>query len=288
MNTEILKHGKAFQLLTTPPKDERFNELVTALATLCHSGALVGSVDHGVNSVAIELPCGLPLYINFQHRTYSEREKGFLHFFTFTSIRNGLDKVLQAKEILQLDEPKRFTITTMTKKKLSAAIEYWDKVAVCALTLENDANTLLNEWRAKIANCPYTWRSYSHKENSNTAINGCIYSEKFEYALSLSASYPHPSESVKFKGDNTLNDFLALSDDTSEDKQWFNVDFTGLNYTHAGFLCYGTKYAVTLWCKRTEKSLKSIGFIMRMDSMQTDCKSTARFVTIVRLKELLS
>lgn len=281
MNTNILTHGNAYKLLTITPKDERLADLMTTLQGLGYSSALVGSDDHGAHAVAIELPCGLPLYINFQYKTYSERNKGFLHFFTFTSIRS--DKINSAKTELKLDEPARFTLKTITTKKLAATIAYWDKVGAHALTLDSAATKVLDDWRAKLAAAPYEFCAASSKENSSTAINGRMYSDKFEYSLSLSASYPHPSQQMRYRGGQTLNDFLALSDDVSDEKQWFAVDFTGLSYTHAGFMCYGTEYAVEAWCERQKRDLGAWGFICNA----ADLDSRTRFVVIVRLRDLL-
>ena len=250
MNINILKHGEAYQVVAPKEKDSQLVALMASLKTLGHSSALIGGADRGAHCVAIELPCGLPLYINFQYRTYAEREKGFLHFFTFTSIRTGSDKIEKAKKALGLEEPKRFTLKTINAKKLQAVIDYWDDVASAALTLENSASQLLDQWRKKLEAMPYDWRKYSHKENGDAAINGAAYSDKFEYTLSLSASYPHPSQSIKYRGGNTINDFLIISDDTSNDKQWFSVHMNGLGYA----LCYGTEFAVNLWCDKERKT----------------------------------
>jgi hypothetical protein len=280
MKTSILTHGRAYQLTTAEPSDSRFKELreLLPMESCCIAG------DHGVHCVAIELPCGMPLYINFQHSTYAERNKGFLHFFTFTSMQGN--KTHEAKKLLELDEPKRFTLKTMTPKKLDSVITYWDKVASKARELDQAANGVVHEWREKLAAIPYEFGSYSHRSNNEKAINGCAYSPVLKFEFSVSADYPHPSQSVSYQGDNTLNAFLSISDDTSADKKWFSVDFTGgLNDTLALHVCYGTEFAVYKWAKKHEKEFGAIGFIVR--ALPVFPRGTNRDVHIVRLGELL-
>lgn len=283
MDTTFLIHGDGYAPSTTPPQDPRFLQLQEALAGLGFKSVFIEGREMGCHAVAVKLENGHPLYINFQHRTWAERSKGFLHFFTFTSVYG--DKTHEAKEALQLVEPARFTLSSITAKKLAATLQYWCAVSSLALDIQKAANSAVNEWREKMAASPYEFRPFSFKENSQRAVNGSIHAGAFEFSIGIEERHPHPSQSITYRGGNDFKAFMCLADDTSTEKQWFTVDFTGgLADCVALHICYGTKYAVELWAAKNEKIYGGIGYIITPSKLFP--RGTNRHVHIVTLGAL--
>lgn len=215
-----------------------------------------------VNALAITLKNGHPLFLNLQN-SYANRQKGYINFSLIMPANMRQCFIVTAKKASQLTEPKNCGVKTLTAKKLNAIVDYYSGILRAAILEANAGRALLAEWRERLKNSGFNVYESSVKAQGLDNLNVEVDSPARSFRLTISASSDHAfvRQLISYNGGFSWDQFLKLAA-FDEEKSWFCVDFTGLNFVHHGFLIFGSLRAVNLWCSENEKIIGACGFIV--------------------------
>lgn len=264
---ETLKtYGAAWaQSKNNAPCTPAISELENKLLTLGFSPLRIGGRNHThpmVDTLAIELPNGHPLFINLQN-SFVNRQKGYIHFFCTMPANAKQGFICDAQEKSALVAPSNCSIKTLTAKKLGAVIEYHDAILSAALHEAYAGRALVAEWRERVKNSGLKVYESSVKAQGLDNLNIEVESPRrtFRIAIGGSSDRAFVSQTIVYNGAFSWDQFLKLCE-FDEVKSWHLIDFTGLNYKHDGFAVFGSSRAVKSWCAENEKVLGAWGFIV--------------------------
>lgn len=240
-------------------------ELETKLLALGFSPLRIGGRNHTrpmVDTLAIEMPNGHPLFINLQN-SFANRQKGYIHFFCTMPANAKQGFICDAQEKSALVAPNNCSTKTLTTKKLNAIIEHHNAVLTAALTAANSGRALVAEWRERVKNSGLKVYESSVKAQGLDNVNLEVESKQRTFRITIGGSSDHPfiSQTIGYNGAFSWDQFLKLCE-FDEVKSWHLVDFTGLNFGQHGFLIFGSSRAVNSWCAENEKALGACGFIV--------------------------
>lgn len=240
-------------------------ELENKLLTLGFSPLRIGGRNHThpvVDTLAIELPNGHPLFINLQN-SFANRQKGYIHFFCTMPANAKQGFICDAQEKSALVAPNNCSTKTLNAKKLNAIIEHHNAVLSAALTAADSGRAMVAQWRERVKNSGLKVYESSVKAQGLDNVNLEVESAQRNFRLTIGGSSDRAfmSQTIEYNGAFSWDQFLKLCE-FDEVKSWFHVDFTGLNYVHGGFRVFGSSRAVKLWCAENEKTIGAIGFIV--------------------------
>ena len=238
-------------------------DLEIKLLTMGFSPLRIGGNDRPIETLAIEMPNGHPLFINFRGN-HNDVKKGYIHFFVTMPENANYRFITKAEEKSESVAPTNCTIRTLSAKKVQAWIGHFNPILSEALTEFYAGRALVAEWRESVKNSGFSVYESSVKSNNADNLNVEVTSpcKDFRVVLGAQSQYKYCSQSLAFIGSGSWDKFLQLCA-LGEVKSWHAVDFAGLNYMHSGFLVFGSSRAVKLWCVENEKILGAIGFIVR-------------------------